>query len=83
MEDCYMISVNVCFNQMSTNKVIQTYGKIQFAATLKEYKHLENLTVFGVEDPETLLKYDNQRVLQAVKLIKEKRCVYIKSRTYA
>ena len=39
--------------------------------------------MFGVEDPETLLKYDNQRVLQAVKLIKDKRCGYLKSRTYA
>ena len=46
---------------MSTKKVINTHGEGSVVDMLKEYKHLDNLTIFGAEDPGTLSKYEKQK----------------------
>ena len=55
---------------MGTKKGIETYGEISVAATLKEYKKLNKLAVFGALNPYTLRKDDQLKALQTANIIK-------------
>ena len=50
---------------------------------LKEYKQLNDLSVFGAVDSDKIDMGEKKKVLRAINLIKEKRCGQIKGRTVA
>ena len=77
------IAVNVCFTQISARKGIEQFRKLAVAAMLKEYKQLDDLLVFGAVSPEFMSKLKKKRALQAINLIKLKRCGKVKGRTCA
>jgi hypothetical protein len=53
-EECHRIAVNVMFTQMSAAKGIKLFGKRAVAAIFKEYNQLNDMTVFGKVNPDTL-----------------------------
>ena len=61
MEDCYIGTLCVCFTLMTTQKQKKTYGNRVFEKILKECKQLENLIMFGIEDPEKLSIDERQK----------------------
>jgi len=70
-------------SQMSAKAGIKKFGDRAVAAMLSECKQLNNGTapgkpVFGTIDPSTLSNEENRRALEAVNLIKKKRCGKIK-----
>jgi hypothetical protein len=81
--EIFSTSVNLCFNQMTASKGIKLFGERAVAAMFKEYKQLDDLTVFGRLDPESLTHEQKHKALRAINLIKEKRCGKIKGRTCA
>ena len=74
--------------QMSAKAGIKKFGDRAVAAMLSEYKQLNTgampgKPVFGCIDPTTLTYEEKRRALEAVNLIKKKRCGKIKGRTCA
>ena len=74
--------------QMSAKAGIKKFGDRAVAAMLSEYKQLNTgampgKPVFGTIDPATLTNEEKRRALEAVNLIKKKRCGKIKGRTCA
>jgi hypothetical protein len=94
-ERTYMdIATNVMFtqmseySQMSAKAGIKRFGEQAVAAMWKEYKQLNEgavpgKPVFGSVDPKSLSFEEHSRALEAVNLIKKKRCGKIKGRTCA
>ena len=65
--------------QMSAKSGIKKFGDRAVAAMLSEYKQLNTgampgKPVFGTIDPTTLTNEEKRRALEAVNLIKKKRC---------
>jgi hypothetical protein len=84
----YIIACNVMFTQMSAKKGIKMFGKHALAAMLKEYKQMDQgpmpgKSVFGPIAYEDLTKKEKREALEAVNLIKRKRCGKLKGRTCA
>ena len=77
------IAVNICFIQMSARKGIEQFGQLAVAAMLKEYKQLDDLVVFGSVLPDSMSDQEKRRALQAINLIKLKRCGKVKGCTCA
>ena len=80
--------VNCVFTQMSAQQGIKKHGEKAIAAILKELKQLNDGAVEGkpVITPisfEDLTPQDKEQALEAVNLIKEKRCGKLKGRTCA
>jgi hypothetical protein len=76
------------FLQMTAKAGIKKFGDKAVAAMLKEFKQLNvgavpGKPVFGTVDPTTLNREEKRRALEAVNLIKKKRCRKIKGRTCA
>ena len=74
--------------QMSAKAGIKKFGDKAIAAMLSEYKQLNTgampgKPVFGTINPNTLTREEKRRALEAVNLIKKKRCGKIKGRTCA
>ena len=74
--------------QMSAKAGIKKFGDRAVAAMLNEYKQLNEgpvpgKPVFGCIDPNTITWDEKRRALEAVNLIKKKRCGRIKGRTCA
>jgi len=74
--------------QMSAKVGIKKFGDRAVAAMLSEYKQLTKRAmpgkpVFGTIDPTTLTTEEKRRALEAVNLIKNKRCRKIKGWTCA
>jgi hypothetical protein len=82
-DDCYNITVNVVFTQMSATKGIKIYGERALTAMFTEYEQLENLEVFQAVNPDNLTQEDKRKALRAINLIKEKRSGKIKGRAVA
>ena len=59
---------------MTVSKGIKLYGAKVVAATFTEYKHLDDLKVFGRLNPESLQHDQKCRALRAVNLMKLKCC---------
>ena len=81
-------AVGVLFTQMTAKRGIKLFGERAIAAMTKEFNQLDKGAFPGkpvVEpiDPTTLTKDEKQRAMEAVNLIKEKRCGKIKGRTCA
>jgi len=68
---------------MSAGKEIKQFGERAIAAMFKEYNQLNDLTVFGRVNPDTLTQEQKDNALWAINLIKEKRNGIIKGRTIA
>ena len=82
------LSHKVMFTQMNAKKGITLFGERAIAAMFKEYKQLEDgpmpgKPVLAPFNPDGLTPLDEKKTLEAVKLIKEKRCGKIKGRTRA
>jgi hypothetical protein len=74
------------FSQMTAKAGIKKFGDKAVAAMLQELKQLNEgavlgKPVFGTVNPSTLSWEDKKRALEAVNLIKKKRCGKIKGRT--
>ena len=88
-KDEYMaIATKVMFTQMTAKKGMKLFGEQAVAAMFKEYKQLNEGAVPGKPvlapiDPDTLSREEKRQSLEAVNLIKEKRCGKIKGRTCA
>ena len=73
---------------MSAKAGIKKFGDRAIAAMLSEYRQLNNgpmpgKPVFGCINPDDLTSEEKKRALEAVNLIKKKRCGKLKSRTCA
>ena len=73
---------------MPASRGFKVFGEEAFAAMVKEYTQLTNgampgKPVIAPVDSKTLSREDKERALEAVNLIKEKRCGDIKGRTCA
>ena len=88
------IAANVLFiqvsehAQMSAKAGIKRFGDRALAAIINEYKQLNTGTVpgklvFGCIDPKDITMEEKKRALEAVNLIKKKRCGKLKGRTCA
>ena len=66
---------------MTAKKGIKIHGAKAVAAMFKEYKQLDDLDVLGRLNPDSLTCDQKHKALQAVNLIKIKRCGKIKGRT--
>ena len=80
------VATNVMFTQMFAKSGIQIFGEKSVAPMIKELSKFDKgpMTVkpfVGPINPDTLSFYDKKNVLEAVNLIKEKRCGKIKGRT--
>ena len=73
----------LCLNQMSAREGIKMFGDRALAAMVKEYGQLHDLQVFSPRNPLKLSKKEKVMALNAIDLIKEKRCGKIKGRTVA
>jgi hypothetical protein len=76
------------FSQMTAKAGIKKFGDKAVAAMLQEFKQLNEgavpgKPVFGTVNPSTLSWEEKKRALEAVNLIKKKRCGKIKGRTCA
>jgi hypothetical protein len=81
-------AVGIMFQQMSAKKGIRTFGERAIAAMIKEFQQLDQGAVPGKPvvdpvDPTTISHDEKRQALEAVNLIKEKRCGRIKGRTCA
>ena len=84
----FSAAVNACFTQMSARAGFKKFGQRAIAAMFKEFQQLDKgaapgKPVFGVIDPDKLTLQQKLSALEAVNLIKEKRCGKIKGRTCA
>ena len=82
------IAIKVMFTQMSAKRGIKLFGEEAIAAIYKEYKQLDEGAKKGnpVVSPtpsDTLTDEDKRQALDAVNLIKQKRCGKIKGRCAA
>ena len=82
-DECHRIAVNVMFAQMGAKKGIKLFGQRAVAAMFKEYNQLNDMSVFGKVDPDTLTQEQKKKALRAINLITEKRCGKIKGRAVA
>jgi len=57
---------------MSAGKEIKQFGERAIAAMFKEYNQLNDLTVFGRVNPDTLTQEQKDNALWSINLIKEK-----------
>ena len=76
------------FTQMNASRGIKEFGERAIAAIFKEYKQLNDgafagKPVVGEINPDTLTPEQKRKALDAVNLIKQKRCGKIKGRTCA
>ena len=81
-------AVDVVFTQMTAKRGIKLFGEKAVAAMVKEFTQLDKGAfpgnpVVGPIDPTILTQEDKIRAMEAVNLIKEKRCGKIKGRTCA
>ena len=74
---------NVCFTQMSAKRGINTIGEKAVVAIVEEYQQLDSLGVFVPIPYDQLNRTQRSGVLNAINLIKQKRCGKIKERTVA
>jgi hypothetical protein len=85
--DSYMsLATKVMFTQMNTKEGIKRFGERAIAAMYKEYKQIDEgpipgKPVFGVFNSTKLSWEEKKQALEAVNLIKEKRCGKIKGCT--
>ena len=82
----YKKDLGVLFTQMSANRGIKLFGERSVAAIFKELKQLNDGVLPGNPvivpiDIESLTEEDKRKSLEAVNLIKVKRCGKIKGRT--
>ena len=88
------VAANVLFTQvlehaqMSAKAGIKRFGDRALAAMISEYKQLNTgampgKPVFGCIDPKNITMGERKRALEAVNLIKKKRCGKLKGRTCA
>ena len=82
-KELYIHAVNVIFNQMHASKGIKLFKEEAVAAMFKEYKQLNDMEVVIRVAYEKLTDEQKRNALDAVNLIKEKRCGKIKGRTCA
>jgi len=75
--------VNVIFNQMHASEGIKRFKEKAVAAMFKEYKQLDDMQVVVRVAHDKLTDEQKRNALNAVNLIKEKRCGKIKGRTCA
>ena len=85
-EDYMQTAMRVCFTQMSAKQGFKQVGEEAVAAMIKEYKQLNDGPMPGkpvVEaiDTSKLSKEDLKKALDAVNLIKLKRCGKVKGRS--
>ena len=73
----------LCFTQMSARKGIKIFGNKAVTAITEEYEQLDKLNVFEPLQHENMTKEQKCNALNAIDLIKEKRCGKIKGRTVA
>ena len=76
------------YAQMSAKAGIKRFGDRALAAMISEYKQLNTgampgKPVFGCIDPKNITMEERKRALEAVNLIKKKRCGKLKRRTCA
>jgi hypothetical protein len=88
MDSYQSIAHNVMFTQMSAKKGIKLFGESAVAAMFKEFHQMDQgpmpgKPVFGPQDPTLLTPLQKKKTLEAVNLIKEKRCGTIKGRSCA
>jgi hypothetical protein len=82
------IANSVMFTQMNAKKGIKLFGERAVAAMFKEFRQMNEgpmpgKPVFGPQDASKLTPLQKKMTLEAVNLIKEKRCGKIKGRTCA
>ena len=68
---------------MSANKGIKMFGNKALIAIMKEYQQLDDLGVFEPLMPMEVSKNKKLNALNAINLMKEKRCGKIKGRMVA
>jgi hypothetical protein len=83
-----MIANSVMFTQMNAKKQIKLFGERAVAAMFKEFRQMNEgpmpgKPVFGLQDTSKLTPLQKKMTLEAVNLIKEKRCGKIKGHTCA
>ena len=79
----YSQAVEIIFNQMHASKGIKMFKERAVAAIFKEYKQLNDMSVLGPIDFDSLSPEEQKQLaLDAVNLIKEKRCGKIKGRAF-
>jgi hypothetical protein len=86
--DLWQTAVNVMFTQMTALKGIKRFGESAVSAMVREFTQLDkgvvpNKPVILPKDPSTLTRKEKASALEAVNLIKQKRCGKIKGRTCA
>ncbi len=75
---------NFMFTQMSARKGIKKFGEVAVNALFSEFVQLNDKSVFDAIDERSLLTEEEKRgALEAISIIKEKRCGKIKGRTVA
>ena len=72
-----------CYTQMSAKKGIKMFGNSALKALMEEYRQLDKLEVLKPLDIKQLTKYQKIGTLNAIDLIKQKRCGKIKGRAVA
>ena len=68
---------------MTAPKGLNMFGERAVAAMFKEYKHFDDMRVFGRAKKDVLTTHNKRPSLRAINLIKEKRCGKIKRHTCA
>ena len=86
MNTYYSTACEVMFTQMNAKKGIKQFGERAVAAMFKEYEQLDKgpmpgKPVFEPINYNDLTQEERKQALEAVNLIKEKRCGTIKGRT--
>lgn len=69
--------------QMSARKGIQCFGKVAVNALYMEFVQLNDKAVFNAIDASLLMEEEKRGALEAISVIKEKRCGKIKGQTVA
>jgi hypothetical protein len=75
--------VGIILYQMSAKVGIKKHGKVAIDALFNEFLQLHNLNVFDPRSASSLTRAQKRGALQAISVIKEKRCRKIKGRTLA
>ena len=88
MDSYQSIAHDVMFTQMSAKKGIKLFGETAVAAMFKEFHQMDRgpmpgKPVFGPQDSTLMTPLQKKKTLEAVNLIKEKRCGTIKGRSCA
>jgi hypothetical protein len=88
MDSYQSVAHDVMFTQMSAKKGIKLFGETAVAAMFKEFHQMDRgpmpgKPVFGPQDSTLMTPLQKKMTLEAVNLIKEKRCGAIKGRSCA